>query len=84
MSTTVKTLIEARIDRLESNFALLRLEWNESMDKMALLYDRTRKRIKVEEKARDAQNVSDPTPDPEIPQSRDDILNKWKRDNGVT
>ncbi len=79
ITETYKTLIDARIDRLESNFQLLRTEWQDSYEKLMLLYDRTRKRIKASEKASGEENVPEPTQEP---QTRESILRQYRSSNG--
>lgn len=79
MSATLKTLMEARFDRLEQNFTNLRTEWADVYDKVMLLYDRTRKRIKVQEKLSEDDHMSDPVT---AIQTRSDVLRAYIRMNG--
>lgn len=79
MTETVRTLIDARFDRIESQVRTIKQEWLDCHDKLMLLYDRTRKRIKVEEKARDATEPSEPAP---AILTRDGILSSYVRQNG--
>lgn len=81
VTETFKTLIDARFDRLESNFQLLRNEWADSHEKLMLLYDRTRKRIKA---AKDAGEQEEPVREGVPLQTRDDVLHEWKSRNGMT
>ena len=53
VSRTEMELLLARFDRLESELKGIRLEWNDVYDKVAHLYDRTRKRIQALQKAED-------------------------------
>lgn len=53
VSRTEFELHLARFDRLESELKGIRLEWNDVYDKVAHLYDRTRKRIQALKKAED-------------------------------
>jgi len=81
VTETYKTLIDARFDRLESNFALLRTEWADVHEKIMLLYDRNRKRLQAIKKA----SGEEPTivPAPTIPQTRDDLLRAFDAQNGA-
>ena len=81
VTETYKTLIDSRIDRLESNFQLLRAEWNDTYEKISLLYDRNRKRLQLIEKASSKENV--PEPIAEAPPTREDILRAYLRQNGA-
>jgi len=81
VSETFKTLIDARFDRLESNFQLLRTEWADVHEKIMLLYDRNRKRLKAIEKASGEEEPIDPAQP--IMQTGEDVLAAWKRQNGV-
>jgi len=80
VTETYKTLIDSRIDRLESNFQLLRTEWADSYEKLMLLYDRNRKRLKTMEKASPAAIVPEPTQVIEL--TREDILRAYTAQNG--
>ena len=77
---TFRTLIDARFDRLESNFQLLRREWADANEKLMLLYDRSRKRLKAIEEAEGAKKTIEATPEPVL--SRQDILKAYIRQNG--
>jgi len=81
VTETFKTLIDARFDRLESNFQLIRNEWKDSHEKLMLLYDRTRKRIEALKKASNEELPSDPVQT--IPVSRDDVLRAYLGQNGA-
>lgn len=80
MTRAFKTLIDARFDRLEANFKSLNTEWSDVYDKMMLLYDRTRKRIKAAEKAagEDMPVAAIQTPIA----SREDVLRAYLSQNG--
>lgn len=80
VTETSKVLIDARFDRLESNFQLLRNEWADSHEKLMLLYDRTRKRLEAIKKA----SGDNPTIEavPALPQTREDILRSYLAQNG--
>ena len=77
---TYKTLIDARFDRLESNFQLLRTEWADVHEKIMLLYDRNRKRLKAIEKASGEEETIDPVP--EAFRTSDDVLAAYIKQNG--
>jgi len=80
VNETVRTLIDARIDRLESSFALLRTEWAEVYDKVMHLHERTRKRIKAAEKREEPQEpIVQPTP---LPMTRSEVLRQYIGQNG--
>lgn len=79
VTETYKTLIDSRMDRLESNYQLLRSEWNDTYEKIALLYDRNRKRLKLIEKA--SGDEKPPEPAPTI-LTRADILRQYRQANG--
>ena len=67
----------ARFDRLESELKGIRLEWNDVYDKVAHLYDRTRKRIQALKKAEarsDEQNGDLRDPEHTVPQTHADIM----------
>jgi len=81
VTETYKTLIDARFDRLESNFQLLRTEWADVHEKIMLLYDRNRKRLQAIDKASSKEIVSDPAPALQL--TRDDILQAYTRQNGA-
>ena len=80
VTETFKTLIDARFDRLESNFQLLRREWADANEKLMLLYDRSRKRLQVIQKASDAKEPIDPPPTPQL--TADEVLSTYLRQNG--
>jgi len=78
VSRTEMELLLARFDRLESELKGIRLEWNDVYDKVAHLYDRTRKRISALKKAEDRSegtNGDEPAPQPTVFQSHADIMN---------
>jgi len=81
VAETFRTLIEARFDRLESNFALLRTEWQDTHEKLTLLYDRNRKRLQAIQKASPDENASEPAPTP--PLTQDEVLQAYLRQNGA-
>jgi len=81
VTETYKTLIDSRIDRLESNFQLLRTEWADSYEKLMLLYDRNRKRLKAMENASPAPNVPEPAQAIEL--TREGILRAYTAQNGM-
>jgi len=81
VTETYKTLIDSRIDRLESNFALLKAEWNDTYEKISLLYDRNRKRLKAIEKASDKEEPIVTAPSP--PRTREDLLRAYDAQNGA-
>jgi len=77
VSRTEMELLLARFDRLESELKGIRLEWNDVYDKVAHLYDRTRKRIKVLQKAQDrseGQNGDEVNQQPTQFQSHAEIM----------
>lgn len=80
VTETFKTLILAKIDRMESEITQLRTEWNDVYDKVMHLYDRTRKRIKAAEKAYEQDEPITTVPD--APVSRDDVLRAYLASNG--
>jgi len=85
VSRTEWELILARFDRLESELKGIRLEWNDVYDKVAHLYDRTRKRIKALQKAEDrseSPNGDDNTPEPTSFKSHAEIM-QYARTRGV-
>jgi len=77
---TSRTLLDARFDRLESNFQLLRTEWADTYEKIMLLYDRSRKRLKAIEKASGDEITTEPVP--QVPQTRDDLMRAYDAQNG--
>jgi len=77
---TVRTLIEARFDRLEEKQRMLEREWADCYDKIMLLYDRTRKRIAASKKAATEETpIEQP---PAQPLTRNDILRLYEQQNG--
>ena len=84
VTETVRTLIEARIDRLEQNFDSLRLEQKDMLDKVLHLYDRVRKRVKKSEVAPEEQKPTQPIPEPiSLTERRERILDTFIRQNGL-
>jgi len=81
VTETYKTLIDARFDRLEQGFALLKAEWNDTYEKISLLYDRNRKRLQAIDKATSKETPSEPTQT--IQPSRDDVLRAYMGQNGM-
>ncbi len=81
VAETFKTLIDARFDRLESNFNLLRAEWHDTHEKLTLLYDRNRKRLQTMQKA--SPDVIAPEPTPAPPLTQDEVLQAYLRQNGA-
>ena len=81
VAKTFKTLIDARFDRLESNFQLLRREWADANEKLMLLYDRSRKRLQAVQKATDKKESIEPAP--ALPLTNDEVLAAYLRQNGV-
>ena len=70
--------LEAKCDRLETQIKLIRTEWNDVYDKVAHLYDRTRKRLTALKRAEDRSegvNGGEGAEQPSQPQSHADILN---------
>jgi len=80
VTETSKTLIDARFDRLESNFQLLRSEWNDTYEKISLLYDRNRKRLQTIEKASGKEEPSEPAQPIQV--TREDVLRAYIAQNG--
>ena len=78
---TVRTLIDARFDRLEEKIRCVEREWSDVYDKIMLLYDRTRKRIAASKKA--AEDEKPPEPILEVPLTREDILRRYLAQNGA-
>ena len=81
VTETIRTLIESRIDRLESNFRLLKGEWEDAYEKLSHLYDRNRKRLQAIEKASGEEKTV--TAVPTLPQSKEEILRAYNAQNGV-
>ena len=82
ISETLRTLIDARFDRIEQKVKAIELEWADVYDKIMLLYDRTRKRIKASQKAASEEQPSEQPPVSIPPISRDDVLRAWMETNG--
>jgi len=80
VTETYKTLIDARFDRLESGFALLRTEWADVHEKIMLLYDRNRKRLQLILKASDKEETIETAP--VLPQTREELLRAFDAQNG--
>jgi len=79
-------LLLARFDRLESELKGIRLEWNDVYDKVAHLYDRTRKRIQALKKAEDrSEEPNGDRPDQQPTQFRThaDIMNYARQKGGM-
>lgn len=81
VAETFRTLIEARFDRLESNFSILQREWADANEKLMLLYDRSRKRLKVIQKASGEDTAPESAPTP--PLTQDEVLSAYLRQNGA-
>ncbi len=75
-----ETLILARFDRLEHNFAALRTEWADTYDKVMHLYDRARKRIKAAEVAPEDEKPIVPAMSPT--EQRELVLRRFIDYNG--
>ena len=82
VNETLRTLIDARFDRIESKVKAIELEWADVYDKIMLLYDRTRKRIKAAQKAAGEEQPSEQPPVSINPPTRDDVLRAWMETNG--
>jgi len=80
VTETVRTLIDARFDRLEEKVRCVEREWADVYDKIMLLYDRTRKRIAAAKKASNDETTIEPVQT--IPLTRDDILRRYEQQNG--
>jgi len=73
--------LEAKCDRLESQLKLIRTEWNDVYDKVAHLYDRTRKRIQALKRAEDRSESTNGAPEadqPTHPKTHAEILHVWR------
>jgi len=83
VTETFKTLILAKIDRLEEKHRRIETEWSDVYDKMMLLYDRTRKRIQQQKKQLedDPQSTNGPDPVPAF-ESGEDVLRVWRSQQG--
>ena len=79
VTKTLRSLIDARFDRLEQNQRTLELEWADVYDKLMLLYDRTRKRISSAKKAAEEK---EPVTLPTAPISRQEVLASFLRSQG--
>lgn len=77
VTETLRTLIDARFDRLEEKVRCVEREWKDVYDKIMLLYDRTRKRIKAAEKASGEEIASHPIP--EAPLTKEQIMSRYLR-----
>jgi len=80
VTETLRTLIDARFDRLEEKVRSVEREWSDVYDKIMLLYDRTRKRIAASKKAAGEETPIEAVQT--IPLTRDDILRQYERQNG--
>lgn len=80
ITETVRTLIDARFDRLEEKVRAVEREWADVYDKIMLLYDRTRKRIAASKKAAEAETTIEAPP--ALPTTREDILRLYIAQNG--
>jgi len=77
VSRTEMELLLARFDRFETELKGIRLEWNDVYDKVAHLYDRTRKRITALRKAEDRSsepNGDGGDPQPTGPKTHAEIM----------
>lgn len=84
VTETFKTLILAKIDRLEQKHHALETEWADVYDKIMLLYDRTRKRIQAAKKAAGEEEPVTPAPVPQpVVQTRDDLLRLYDEQRRV-
>ena len=81
IANTFRTLIEARFDRMESDFTNLRREWADANEKLMLLYDRSRKRLQAIQKASDAQDA--PEAAQASPLTQSEVLQTYLRQNGA-
>lgn len=80
---TFKTLILAKIDRLEEKHRRIETEWSDVYDKIMLLYDRTRKRIQQQKKAVEVAPDVIEKIEPALPlQNGDDVLAVWRSQQG--
>ena len=80
VSETLRTLIDARFDRIEQKQRALEREWSDVYDKIMLLYDRTRKRIAASKKAAEREQPTETIPTP--PLTRDGVLRMHLDQNG--
>jgi hypothetical protein len=81
VAETFRTLIDARFDRLESNFRLLKQEWEDAYEKISLLYDRSRKRLQAIQKASGEEKTIEAVPNPPI--TGEDLLRAFDAQNGA-
>ena len=83
VTETFKTLILAKIDRLEEKHRRIETEWSDVYDKIMLLYDRTRKRIQQQKKASedDSQSTNGVDPEQDL-QTPEDVLRAWRKQQG--
>jgi len=81
VNETYKTLIDSRMDRMESNFQLLRSEWNDTYEKISLLYDRNRKRLQAIDKASSKEIA--PEAEQPIQVTRESVLRAYIGQNGL-
>jgi len=81
VTETYKTLIDARFDRLESNFQLLRTEWADVHEKIMLLYDRNRKRLQAIQKASGEEKPIEAVQ--VVPRTREDLIRAFDAQNGA-
>ena len=84
VTETFKTLILAKIDRLEEKHRRLETEWSDVYDKLMLLYDRTRKRIQAQKKQAEVpSDVVNGTEAIVTLESPEEILAEWRRQQGA-
>ncbi len=81
VAETFRTLIDARFDRLESEFTNIRREWADANEKLMLLYDRSRKRLQAVQRASDKKEPTEPAPT--LPLTQDEVLQTFLRQNGA-
>lgn len=80
ISKALRTLIDARFDRLEEKQRAIEREWSDVYDKIMLLYDRTRKRIAASKKASEREEPTQPIQTPAL--TRDGVLRMHLEQNG--
>ena len=80
VNETLRTLIDARFDRIEAKVKSIELEWADVYDKIMHLYDRTRKRIKAGEKAPQEQTAPEPV---QTMPTHEDVMAAWRQKNGA-
>ena len=79
VTETFKTLILAKIDRLEEKHRRIETEWSDVYDKIMLLYDRTRKRIQQQKKHAEVAPESTNGPEPVLTlQTPEEVLREWR------